>query len=210
MRLSVKNILSEAQSKMSSDSVFLYYQFSNISIKAEAEALLSVSVPTEEGDLDIEKTADIAIPCEDKFIIIPKKPTNLFKICKAIALEHPEYKIERKVYNDDGDVNNTDLDSILLDETAYSQMEDMVICCTMPEINEDRRDVALDLVSGLYSDATASIDNCYAEYQVILKQNLVHYPPQELDEADKELDVIYNRHKSECARYKKEKELQIE
>ena len=110
MRRSVYNLLREVQQKMSGFAVqqkmsgfavFMNYQFMHFGVKAEPAALLSVEVELGDESMNLEDVADVAIPKDDQFALIPKEQDYLFAICKAVAQAHPDYKIEQKSMNEE-------------------------------------------------------------------------------------------------------------
>ena len=96
MRSAVYNLLREAQQKMSGYAVYMNYQFIHFSVVAEPAALLAVEVEIDNTPLNLEDVADVAVPEETQFALIPKDQSYLFPICKAVGKIHPDYKIEQK------------------------------------------------------------------------------------------------------------------
>ena len=99
MRITVYKLLQEAQQKMNGYAVYMNYQFMHFGVKAEPAALLSVEVEVGGERMNLEDVADVAIPQDDQFALIPKEQDFLFDICKAVAQAHPDYKIGQKSMN---------------------------------------------------------------------------------------------------------------
>ena len=85
MRRSVYNLLREAQQKMSGFAVFMNYQFMHFGVKAEPAALLSVEVELGGESMNLEDVADVAIPEEDQFALIPIDQDSLCALCTVVA-----------------------------------------------------------------------------------------------------------------------------
>lgn len=202
MRRSVYNLLREVQQKMSGYAVFMNYQFMHFSVKAEPAALLSVEVALGDESVNLEDVADVAIPEDDQFALIPKEQDGLFAICKAVAQAHPDYKIEQKSMNE-GEEGNSD-------GAESEEGDDKYVLCTMPEVNDDRHDAGLDYVKTIYEEMTAKIEAANAAYDAKIAKQLVGAKPEEIDEAKEELKKLYDQITETCKSYREEKEKQIE
>lgn len=197
MRITVYKLLQEAQQKMNGYAVYMNYQFMHFGVKAEPAALLSVEVEVGGERMNLEDVADVAIPQDDQFALIPKEQDFLFDICKAVAQAHPDYKIGQKSINGE-------------EEDSLDREEDRYVLCTMPEVNDDRHDVGMNYVKAIYEEMTAKIDTTHAAYGAEIIKQLASAKPEEIDEAKEELQKIYDQMKDICKSYREEKEKQIE
>ena len=197
MRITVYKLLQEAQQKMNGYAVYMNYQFMHFGVKAEPAALLSVEVEVGGERMNLEDVADVAIPQDDQFALIPKEQDFLFDICKAVAQAHPDYKIEQKSINEE-------------EEDSLDGEEDRYVLCTMPEVNDDRHDVGMNYVKAIYEEMTAKIDTTHAAYGAEIIKQLASAKPEEIDEAKEEFQKIYDQMKDICKSYREEKEKQIE
>lgn len=197
MRITVYKLLQEAQQKMNGYAVYMNYQFMHFGVKAEPAALLSVEVEVGGERMNLEDVADVAIPQDDQFALIPKEQDFLFDICKAVAQAHPDYKIGQKSINED-------------EEDSLDGEEDRYVLCTMPEVNDDRHDVGMNYVKAIYEEMTAKIDTTHAAYGAEIIKQLASAKPEEIDEAKEEFQKIYDQMKDICKSYREEKEKQIE
>lgn len=197
MRITVYKLLQEAQQKMNGYAVYMNYQFMHFGVKAEPAALLSVEVEVGGERMNLEDVADVAIPQDDQFALIPKEQDFLFDICKAVAQAHPDYKIGQKSINGE-------------EEDSLDGEEDRYVLCTMPEVNDDRHDVGMNYVKAIYEEMTAKIDTTHAAYGAEIIKQLASAKPEEIDEAKEEFQKIYDQMKDICKSYRKEKEKQIE
>ncbi len=199
MRNSVRLLLKEAQQKMDAYAVYMNYQFMHFSVKAEPAALLSVDVQIDGNSVNLEDVADVSLPADNQFALIPKDNVFLFPISKAIARSHPEYKQERR-----------DLDENAAQSEEESDEVNKYILCTMPEVNKDRRDAGMDYVKTLHEEASARMDSTNSAYTAKIAAKLVGANQEELDEANGQLKELYDQHKSMLDSYRSEKEKQIE
>lgn len=197
MRITVYKLLQEAQQKMNGYAVYMNYQFMHFGVKAEPAALLSVEVEVGGERMNLEDVADVAIPQDDQFALIPKEQDFLFDICKAVAQAHPDYKIGQKSINEE-------------EEDSLDGEEDRYVLCTMPEVNDDRHDVGMNYVKAIYEEMTAKIDTTHAAYGAEIIKQLASAKPEEIDEAKEEFQKIYDQMKDICKSYREEKEKQIE
>lgn len=197
MRITVYKLLQEAQQKMNGYAVYMNYQFMHFGVKAEPAALLSVEVEVGGERMNLEDVADVAIPQDDQFALIPKEQDFLFDICKAVAQAHPNYKIGQKSINEE-------------EEDSLDGEEDRYVLCTMPEVNDDRHDVGMNYVKAIYEEMTAKIDTTHAAYGAEIIKQLASAKPEEIDEAKEEFQKIYDQMKDICKSYREEKEKQIE
>lgn len=197
MRITVYKLLQEAQQKMNGYAVYMNYQFMHFGVKAEPAALLSVEVEVGGERMNLEDVADVAIPQDDQFALIPKEQDFLFDICKAVAQAHPDYKIGQKSINEE-------------EEDSLDGEEDRYVLCTMPEVNDDRHDVGMNYVKAIFEEMTAKIDTTHAAYGAEIIKQLASAKPEEIDEAKEEFQKIYDQMKDICKSYREEKEKQIE
>lgn len=202
MRMTVYKLLQEAQQKMNGYAVYMNYQFMHFGVKAEPAALLTVEVEVGGERTNLEEVADVALPQDDQFALIPKEQDYLFAICKAVAQAHPDYKIKQKPMDEDGEENG--------EEESSDGEEDRYVLCTMPEVNDDRHDAGMDYVKAIYEEMTGKIDAVNAAYGAKIAKQLAGAKPEEMDEAKEELQKVYDQIKDICKSYREEKEKQIE
>lgn len=203
MRQTVFSLLREAQQKMSAYAVYMNYQFMHFSVEAEPAALLSVEVEVGGNRLNLEDVADVAIPEENQFALIPKDQDYLFAICKSVVTAHPDYKIEQKSMNEEEKDAEGEKDEKDLDEDKY-------VLCTMPEVNGDRHDAGMNYVKAIYEEMMAKIDKANVAYGTKIAKELMTAKPEEMDEAKEELQKQYDQIKDLCKSYRESKEKQIE
>ncbi len=202
MRKVVFNLLKEAQQKMSAYAAYLNYQLIHFSVKAEPAALLAVTVHLNETDLNLEEVADVALPEENQFALIPKDQAYLFPICKGIGAVHPDYKIEQKSMQEEQGTDSG--------EASSEEGEDKYILCTMPAVNKDRHDAGMEYVKTVYDETLSKIEATQGAYTAKITQQLANAKEEEIDEAKDELKKLHDQHLDLCKSYREEKEKQIE
>ena len=188
------NVLADAKAQLSGYAALLNYRFMNLCVKAEAPALLSVTVEVGHNSLDFEKTAMArnAPGRDDQFEIYPLDHSLFFAVSKGIMKVHPEFLLEEKSIEGSEDE------------------DDKFILATMPVVNKDRRDALMNGVSVLSDECKANMDVAYSKYLGQIMTKLVGAPPQEIDEAKDEMQSLYDEHSKLCKEYREEKEKEIE
>ena len=195
MRKSIEALISEMKSKMSGYAVMLQYRYMNLCVKAEPAALLSFTVTDDEGEeTNLEEVASAGLANDYQFEIYPNDPKMVFAICKGIKEAHPEFKIDTRTEESDEE----------------SEENQVVIVCTMPEVNKDRHDLLIEGVDTLYDQCKAKLDANHATYKTRLTAKLVESSEDDIQEAEDELEKVYKTHDDICLEYKEEKVKEIE
>ena len=195
MRKSIEALINEMKNKMSGYAVLLQYRYLNLCVKAEPVALLSISVVDNEGEeYDLESVALASKTNDYQFELYPHDQKMVFAICKGIKEAHPEFKMDTRTEESDGE----------------SEENQVVIVCTMPEVNKDRHDVLIDGVDILYDQCKAKLDANHATYKTRLTAKLVGASESDVQEAEDELEKVYKMHDDTCLQYKEAKVKEIE
>ena len=195
MRKSIEALISEMKSKMSGYAVMLQYRYMNLCVKAEPAALLSFTVTDDEREeTNLEEVASAGLANDYQFEIYPNDPKMVFAICKGIKEAHPEFKIDTRTEESDEE----------------SEENQVVIVCTMPEVNKDRHDLLIEGVDTLYDQCKAKLDANHATYKTRLTAKLVGSSEDDIQEAEDELEKVYKTHDDICLEYKEEKVKEIE
>jgi len=195
MRRNIEALINEMKSKMSGYAVMLQYRYMNLCVKAEPVALLSFTVTDDEGEeSNLEDVASACLANDYQFEIYPHDPKMVFAICKGIKEAHPEFKMDTRTEESDEE----------------SEENQVVIVCTMPDVNKDRHDVLIDGVGTLYDQCKAKLDANHAIFKTRLTPKLVGLSDEDIQEAEDELEKIYKMHDDTCLQYKDEKVKEIE
>ena len=195
MRRNIESLINEMKNKMSGYAVMLQYRYMNLCVKAEPAALLSFTVTDDEGEeTNLEEVASAGLANDYQFEIYPNDPKMVFAICKGIKEAHPEFKIDTRTEESDEE----------------SEENQVVIVCTMPEVNKDRHDLLIEGVDTLYDQCKAKLDANHATYKTRLTAKLVGSSEDDIQEAEDELEKVYKTHDDICLEYKEEKVKEIE
>ena len=193
MKKSVVTILGDAQNMMSGYVALLNYRYSNLSVLAQAEALLCVFVDLDGDRIPIEKVAKArnAPDREDQFEIYPNDQDLLKPLLKGLNDVHPEYKIELVNIDEDDD-------------------EEKFILATVPPVDDARHKILTEAVDLLAKVCNSQIEATFdaATAQIALK--LAGAPKDEIDEAKEALQQVHDDADKLAGDIKKEKEDQIE
>lgn len=191
-------LLSEAQKKMSGYAALCNYRLSNLCVKAEPVALLSISVKVEGQDLPIEKVAQAcnAEGRDDQYEIFPLEQEFLIPLVKGIKESHPEFDLDIKSLGDD-------------DDSAEVESEKYIIA-TVPVINKDRHDAMMQGVK-LFSDVcNGQLEAVFTRYTAEITVKLAGASREEIDEVKDSLQDLHDKHKELVQQFCAEKEKEIE
>ena len=197
MKPSVTMLLEEAQKKMSGYAALLNYRFINLSVKAQPEALLSVTVSADGTAVPLERVALArnAAGRDDRFEIFPKNRNLVGPVVAGLKLAHPEYTMELK------DISGT--------EDAEG-VKDKYILVTMPEVSDGRN-----------SELSAAMDKLSGKCDDLLKLTLSHYSDriklalegassEDQEEAQNALQDLYEKHDALCKLFRADKDQEVE
>ena len=171
LKVAIESIIHEMEGRLNGYVSLLIYRYANLCVKAQPLALLSAEIIDEErGKLPIEKVAGVLMPDEFHLKIVPFDPSYIFPLCKAIKLEHPEFK----------------QDLVVPDDSTDERERHLVL--TMPVVNKDRRDALLEAVDTLYDGCKAKMDKTCADYRLKLEKKIVVLPTD--DERNESKDAL--------------------
>ena len=193
MKLAIETLIHEMEGKLGGYVTLLVYRYANLCIKAQPMSLLSVLVDDDEqGQMKIEEVAGLTMPDEYHLKLTPYDKRFTFPLCKAVKVEHPEFKQDLiKPDNADDD-------------------EERVLILTMPEVNDDRHDELTDAVGVLYDGCKAQIDKTVASYKVKLEPKITPMTSDEHDEAQNAFDSSVKTHTDLIEKVKADKLQEIE
>lgn len=194
MKIAIETLIHEMEGKLNGYVTLLIYRYANLCVKAQPLSLLSAEIIDEEmGEMTIEQVAGVLVPDEYHMKLIPYDPRFNFPLCKAIKLEHPEFKQE-----------------LVKPEDADDEMERHLVL-TMPEVNKDRRDALLEAVDTLYDGCKAKMDKTSADYLMKLEKKVISIPSEdERNEAKDALNSSINSYLGYADSTKAEKVKEIE
>ena len=194
MNNGVINLLDMAKKKMGGFAALLNYRFQNLSVKAQPEALLSFTANVGGQEKPVEDVAQARLTRgrDDQFELFPLHSSYLLPIVKGLKLAHPEYKIE--VQQPEGSEDPDD---------AY-------LTVTMPEMDDSRHDLLMDVVGTLSDACKTEIDAVVTYYTAQISLKLATAAPDEQKEAADALKDLHDKHEDLCKQYRADKEKEIE
>lgn len=196
MKSSILTIISDAQSRLSGHVMLLSYNYYNICVKAEAIALLSVTVTSGDTTFDIEEVANVSNPDPYMFDIYPKNEELIIHIAKAIMKAHPEFKME--------ELKTEEIEEI----PDYKSQR--YLRFTMPEVDSDRRDTYIDMTNMLFDQTNIKIEAIDTATMVKINREAVRLSPQEIDEANSQYKELYQQLKESAEKFRDDKLAEID
>lgn len=190
---SINELFDETKQKMNGHTMLYYFHLSNLCITADPMALLSSTVKIDGQDLNLEDVANVAIPNDKQFAIMPKDAEYLLPITKAIKLEHPEFELEEKTEKDE-----------------ITGEDNVVIYYTMPEMKQERHDVCMEYIKAQFDVTNAKLEAIFSQgsAKVALKMNGAS--EENLQLAKDKLQEIYDWHTNTLKKLREDKEKEVE
>lgn len=190
---SINELFDETKQKMNGHTMLYYFHLSNLCITADPMALLSSTVKIDGQDLNLEDVANVAIPNDKQFAIMPKDAEYLLPITKAIKLEHPEFELEEKTEKDE-----------------ITGEDNVVIYYTMPEMKQERHDVCMEYIKAQFDVTNAKLEAIFSQgsAKVALKMNGAS--EENLQLAKDKMQEIYDWHTNTLKKLREDKEKEVE
>lgn len=179
MKKSIILSLSELHGRLLGYFSMMSYGYCQLCVKADPSSILGFE--EEEGSMvyRIEDLAEVGLheepENEDKLDLYPKDPSNLAILARGMMKIHPEFKQSLEKYT--GTEENDE--SI---ESKYLRL-------TMPEVNDDRRDLINTAIDGLDTECKLKFDAMKAKYLARITKELID-DPKALDEAKEKIDEL--------------------
>ena len=189
----INELFEEIKGKLNGFAMLYYFHLCNLCIKADPMALLSATVELNGTELNLEDVADAALADDYTFAITPRSAEYIFPICKSIKLEHPEFKMDEKK-----------------EPNPLTDEEETVIYYTMPEVNEDRRDVCMDYIKARYEFASAKMEVAYTTGSAKIVAKMAGASEESIEKVKEELQNVYNQHKDMCDKFRDDKIKEVE
>ncbi len=174
MNLFFATTVNDAERKMVGYVTLLDFRYMNLCIKSEPASLMPVNVLFGTEEQNIEEVSQIGVPDDFHLAVIPKFDDAIPYIVKGIASAHPEFKLEMKTMEINGE------------EKKYLLYE-------MPEVDQNRRDLLNGAVKSLHDEAKIRIDGIKADTKMSFGE-LLKDSPQDLDEVNKAVDDAYDNY----------------
>lgn len=178
MKRSIINKLSQLSEELKGYVGALNFRYMNLCVKAEEASMLPIQVPIEDELKNIEDVGFVGKKDGDDYsiYIVPKIQDDLRDIAKAAKVAHPEFIQETvKETVDPGDGSSQ--------EVSYLKL-------TMPEVNDDRRDVLNQSVDTFYKMCKAQMEKAKTEADVQFAALSADMSPLEVDNMKQAVDEV--------------------
>ena len=179
MKRSIINKLSQLSEELKGYVGALNYRYMNLCVKAEEAYMLPIQVPIDDQLKNIEDVGFVGKKDGDDYsiYIVPKIQDDLLDIAKATKVAHPEFIqeiVKETVDPGDGSGNQ---------EVSYLKL-------TMPEVNDDRRDVLNQSVDTFYKMCKADMEKAKMEADVQFAALSADISPLEVDNMKQAVDEV--------------------
>lgn len=190
---SINELFDETKQKMNGHTMLYYFHLSNLCITADPMALLSSTVKIDGQDLNLEDVANVAIPNDKQFAIMPKDAEYLLPITKAIKLEHPEFELEEKTEKDE-----------------ITGEDNVVIYYTMPEMKQERHDVCMEYIKAQFDVTNAKLEAIFSQGSAKVALKMAGASEENMQLAKDKLQEIYDWHTNTLKKLREDKEKEVE
>jgi len=174
MTFEILNSLNGLENKLMGYTALLSYRYLNLCVKSTPVSLLSTKVIIDGKESNLEKVAKVAVPNDTQLYLVPIEKTLIPHICKAVLLEHPEFKHE------------------IQDASASGDGSQQMIVLTVPPVDKDRKDAILDMVDALYKDCDVRMKAEYDLTAAKISVSSLPLPEESRKEAKEELKKLYD------------------
>lgn len=201
MKVSIARVLSDLQKKCMGYVVNMSYLYGNICVKADPMSLLGFEIVSGGSVLKIENAVDAIVHNEpdddDKIDLYPKAGVDIEEIAAGVFSVHPEF------------IQSREQTEVPEDEKEYKDpMEYLRL--TMPEVNEDRRDVLRDGVDTVFKACKAQLDALFVYTTGRLTVLSVGEPIDEVEETKETIEANRKKYLEMAQEITDEKKQQIE
>lgn len=170
----IQQSLGEAKNKMNGYVMLLVLRYANLCVKADAMSLLPVSVLLDGDEKNLEEVANVSMVNEKVIAVLPKYPNTIFEIGKGVKKAHPEFKMDM-VQND-----------------KSKDEDDKYLTFTMPEVDEDRRDLLNNGVDGLRNQCKAKLDTVLKQCGEKIVGHMKGADPDTINEVKDQLQNLHD------------------
>lgn len=177
----------------------LDYRYKNLCVKTSTEALLSVEVEIGKDEFPLEKVAKAGIIDDEHFMVMPNDNSLQTAICKAFAKTHPQLKQELYDVLDNPYLEEEYKAKIRKQTELFKEQtgEDLplppALILITPEINDDAKKILNNTVDTLKNQCEVLYKKEYTKFKTELNSVMAKAKPEELINANRELDNEYNK-----------------
>lgn len=179
MNVYVRQEVQDFQDKMNGYLTLFNYRMMNFCVKADPVALLPVTVSFYDSEYNLEEVARIQKPNDFQLEVFPKSQAYLDEIAAGVFDVHPEFKVET------------------ITEKDSQGREEHHLLYTMPEVNNDRRDLLNNTVKTFYDECKAHIEECHTKYEAKFVE-ILSEQPSEFEAAKNAVSDIYHDAKKQA------------
>ena len=179
MNVYVRQEVQDFQDKMNGYLTLFNYRMMNFCVKADPVALLPVTVRFYDSEYNLEEVARIQKPNDFQLEVFPKSQAYLDEIAAGVFDVHPEFKVET------------------ITEKDSQGREEHHLLYTMPEVNNDRRDLLNNTVKTFYDECKAHIEECHTKYEAKFVE-ILSEQPSEFEAAKNAVSDIYHDAKKQA------------
>ena len=179
MNVYVRQEVQDFQDKMNGYLTLFNYRMMNFCVKADPVALLPVTVSFYDSEYNLEEVARIQKPNDFQLEVFPKSQAYLDEIAAGVFDVHPEFKVET------------------ITEKDSQGREEHHLLYTMPEVNNDRRDLLNNTVKTFYDECKAHIEECHTKYEAKFVE-ILSEQPSEVEAAKNAVSDIYHDAKKQA------------
>ena len=170
----IQQSLGEAKNKMNGYVMLLVLRYANLCVKADAMSLLPVSINLDGEEKNLEEVADVSMVNEKVIAVLPKYPNTLFEIGKGVKTAHPEFK----------------MDTVQKEESKDE--DDKYLTFTMPDVDDDRRDLLNNGVDGLRNQCKVKIDTVLKQCGEKIVGQMTGVDPDMINEVKDQLQGLHD------------------
>lgn len=171
---SVQRLYGEAKGKMNGYVALLAFRYSNLCVKADATALLPVTVTIGGEETNLENVAEVAIPKDTMLAVVPKDPSHLYAIGQGVLEAHPEFLVD------------------IVQNAKSKDEEDKYLTFTMPDVDEDRHATLSDGVTSLHKQCKTKLDFVYQHYSELINKKMKDADSETKEVVKNQLKELYD------------------
>lgn len=190
MNTLIESVIDNMEKQLVGYQYLLTYRYHNLCVKAEPMALLSVIVRMNGEEQEIEQVADVVVPDDYHFQILPKITNSLEEINMGILTVHPEF------------------------EPSFKQMDpenpdSQYLMYKMPVVNKERRDILMETSKVLHDECKVRIEEVCAD-EIADFGELFVSNPQNFNEASQAIDKLRKEYLENIDQLMEKKQDEIE
>lgn len=190
MNTLIESIIDNMEKQLVGYQYLLTYRYHNLCVKAEPMALLSVIVRMDGEEQEIEQVADVVVPDEYHFQILPKMTNSLEEINMGILTVHPEFEPSFELM----DPENPDTEYLIY---------------KMPDVDKERRDMLMEAAKVLHDECKVRMEEVCAD-EIADFGELFANNPQNFNEASQAIDNLRKEYLDNIYQLMEKKQDEIE